>query len=200
MSVGAMRNSFLIGLFLLVCSSPASAQITYGVKAGVSLTDVSFSDGPEVSSNGRYGPLIGVFATVPVWGRVSVQPEAIYSVKGASLEAFDLETDYIVDYLEIPVLLRFPVMRRVHVFGGPSFAYRLRARSRIEFGGSTEEVDITDDVERFDLAIAGGAGVEYGRWIVDGRVTYGLSDTDADTSDDVKVRNRAFSISAGFKF
>jgi hypothetical protein len=195
-----MRNSLLVGLFLLVCSLPASAQITYGVRAGVSLATVSFSEASEVSSNGRYGPLIGVFATVPVWGRLSVQPEAIYSVKGASLEVFDLETDYIVDYLEVPVLVRFPVMRRVHLFGGPSVGFRLRARSRIAFGGSTEEVDISDDVERFDLAIAGGADVEFGRWIVDGRVTYGLSDTDADTSDDVKIRNRAFSISAGFRF
>ena len=47
---------------------------------------------------------------------------------------------------------------------------------------------------------AGGAGVAFGRWIVDGRFTYGLSDTDADTDDDVKIRNRAFSMSMGFRF
>jgi hypothetical protein len=195
-----MRYSVLIGLYLLVCSLPASAQITYGVRAGVNLADVSFSDGPEVPTKGRVGPTIGVFARIPVWGRLSVQPEAIYSVKGSSLEAFDLKTSYLVDYLEVPVLLRFPVTRTVHVLGGPAFASRLRARSRTEFGGSTEEVDISDDVERFDLGIAAGAGIAFGRWILDGRVTYGLSDTDADPSDEVKIRNRAFSLSAGFTF
>lgn len=200
MLVGAMRKCLLTGLFVLVCSAPALAQITYGVKAGVNLADTSFSEGSDVPSSARVGPLVGVFATVPVWGRLSVQPEAIYSVKGASLDVFDLESHYIVDYLEVPVLVRVAVTRRVHVFGGPSLAYRLRARNRIEFGSSTEEIDIGEEVESFDFGIVGGAGVAFGRWIVDGRFTYGLSDTDADTGGDGKIRNRAFSMSTGFRF
>lgn len=195
-----MRTGCLGLLLVLMCAVPGSAQITYGVKAGVNLADVSFSGGTDVPSSRRVGPFAGAFATVPLWERISVQPEAIYTVKGTSLEVADLESDYIVDYLEVPVLARYRVTQRVHVFAGPSMAFRLRARNRFEFDGSTEEIDVAGDVERFDLAAVGGVGVEFGRWLLDGRMTYGLSDTDADTSDEVTIRNRAFSIAMGFRF
>ncbi|HVH54780.1 MAG TPA: porin family protein [Vicinamibacterales bacterium] len=183
----------------LACASPAAAQITYGVKAGVNFANVSF-DGDDVPSSSRVGVLAGAFATVPLTGWLSVQPEAIYTVKGASIDIFDIESDYIVDYVEVPVLARVPVRSNVYVAAGPSIAFRIRARSRTSFDGSTEEVDIADDVESLDVGIVGAAGFQMGRWAFDGRYTHGLSDTDADTSDNVKIRNRVFSVSAGFRF
>jgi len=183
----------------LACASPVAAQITYGVKAGVNFADVSF-DGDDVPSSSRVGVLAGAFATVPLTGWLSVQPEAIYTVKGASIDIFDIESEYTVEYLEVPVLARVPVHRTVYVGAGPSFAFRIRARSRTSFGGSTEEVDIADDVESLDFGIVGAAGLQVGRWVFDARYTHGLSDTDADTSDTVKIRNRVFSLSAGFRF
>ncbi len=146
------------------------------------------------------GVLAGAFATVPLTGKLSLQPEAIYTTKGASLDVFDIESDYIVDYIEVPVLVRYPVRRSIYVAGGPALAFCVRARSRTSFGGSTDEIDIKEDVESFDLGLVGAVGYERGRWMFDGRYTYGLSDTDADSSDNVKIRNRAFSISAGYRF
>ena len=183
----------------LACASPAAAQITYGVKAGVNFANVSFG-GDDVPSSSRVGVLAGALATVPLTGWLSVQPEAIYTVKGASIDVFDIESEYIVDYLEVPVLARVRVRSKVYVAAGPSVAFRIRARSRTSFDGSTEEVDIADDVESLDVGIVGAAGFHMRRWVFDGRYTHGLSDTDADTSDDVKIRNRVFSVSAGFRF
>ena len=183
----------------LACASPAAAQITYGVKAGVNFANVSF-DGDDVPSSSRVGLLAGALATVPLTGWLSVQPEAIYTVKGASIDIFDIESDYIVDYLEVPVLATVPVRSNVYVAAGPSIAFRIRARSRTSFGGSSEEVDIADDVQSLDVGVVAAAGFHMGRWVFDGRYTHGLSDTDADTSDNVKIRNRVFSVSAGFRF
>jgi hypothetical protein len=186
-------------VLILMFGSSASAQITYGAKAGVNFANVSFAD-EDVPSSSRIGLLAGAFATVPLTGWLSVQPEAIYTVKGASIDIFDIESDYIVDYLEVPVLARVPIQRRVYLAVGPSIAFRIRARSRTSFGGSTEEVNIADDVESLDIGVVGAAGLEMGRWVFDGRYTHGFSDTDADTSDNVKIRNRVFSVSAGFRF
>jgi hypothetical protein len=196
-----MRTPVFLLIFTLASAAPALAQISYGVKAGVNFANLSF-DGEEgdVPSNGRVGPLAGAFATMPLRGWLSVQPEAIYTVKGASLDIAEIESDFIVDYLEVPLLARISVPRNFYVAVGPSLAFRLRARSRTAFGGSTEELDLKDDVEQFDLGVVGAAGIEIGRWVFDGRYTHGLSDTDADTSDDVKIRNRVFSVSAGIKF
>jgi hypothetical protein len=186
-------------VLIVMFASSASAQITYGAKAGVNFANVSFA-GDDVPSSSRIGLLAGAFATVPLTGWLSVQPEAIYTVKGASIDIFDIESDYIVDYLEVPVLARVPIQRRVYLAVGPSIAFRIRARNRTSFGGSTEEVNIADDVESLDIGVVGAAGLEMGRWVFDGRYTHGFSDTDADTSDNVKIRNRVFSVSAGFRF
>ena len=195
-----MRSLAAVIVLLLACASPAAAQITYGVKAGVNFANVSFDGEDDVPSSGRVGVLAGAFATVPVASWLTIQPEAIYTVKGASLDVFDIESDYIVDYLEVPVLVRVPVRSRVYVAAGPSFAFQIRARSRTSFAGSTQELDIGDSVESFDIGIVGAAGFQMGRWVFDGRYTHGLSDTDADTRDNFKIRNRVFSLSAGFTF
>jgi len=195
-----MRTAGLVVVLAVAFAAPASAQMSYGVKAGVNFANVSFDGETDVPSSGRIGALAGAFATISLRGWLAAQPEVIYTVKGASLDVADVESDFIVDYLEVPLLARMAVRRSVYVAVGPSMAFRLRARSRTSFGGSTEELDLKDDVESFDLGIVGAAGIEVGRWVFDGRYTHGLSDTDADTTDDVKTRNRVFSLSAGIRF
>lgn len=194
-----MRSVVLALLFNVVCAAPAAAQITYGAKVGVNFADVSFDAGEDVPAGGRKGLLAGVFVTIPL-GWLAVQPEAIYTVKGTSLDIDGVTSDYIVDYVEVPVLARLRLPRNAYVVAGPSMAFRLRARNRIAFGGSTEEFDLDDDVESFDLGIVGGVGVDVSRWVVDARYTHGLSDIDTDSSDDVRMRNRVFSVSAGIRF
>ncbi|MEX1128969.1 MAG: porin family protein [Vicinamibacterales bacterium] len=194
-----MRLTVLALLLTLAGVAPAAAQISYGAKVGVNFADVSFDADEDVPTSGRTGLLAGVFVTIPL-GWLTVQPEAIYTVKGTSLDIGGVTSDYIVDYVEVPVLARLRLLRNAYVVAGPSMAFRLRARNRIAFGGSTEEFDLEDDVESFDMGIVGGVGLEAGRWVVDARYTHGLSDLDTDSSDDVRMRNRVFSVSAGIRF
>jgi len=191
-----MRIPVLTLILALATVSPATAQMAYGVKAGVNYADVSF-DG-DVPSSARVGLLAGGFATIPLFGWFAVQPEVIYTVKGTSVEVADIKSDLIVDYVEVPLLARISIRRNIYVAVGPSMAFRVRARSRTAFGGSTEEIDLKEDVESFDLGVVGAAGIELGRWVFDGRYTHGLSDIDV--SDDAKMRNRVFSVSAGIRF
>lgn len=194
-----MRPALLALLFTLAVAAPATAQMTYGARVGVNFSDVSFDADEAVPTSGRTGFLAGVFVTIPL-GWLTVQPEALYTVKGASLDIGGFTSDYIVDYLEVPVLARLRLPRNLYAVAGPSMAFRLRARSRTAFGGSTEEFDLDEDVESFDLGIVGGVGIDVGRWVVDARYTHGLSDIDTDTSDDVRARNRVVSLSAGIRF
>jgi hypothetical protein len=195
-----MRVSVLVILLTFAAAAPGMAQVSYGVKGGVNVANVSFDGEGDVPSSARVGLLAGVFATVPVGGPFGVQAEAVYTVKGASLDVAGIESAYIVDYVELPVLARMRLGRTLYVAAGPSMAFKLRARSRVSFGGSTEEVDLDDDVESFDLGVVGAVGIEFGRWTLDGRYTHGLSDSDADTTDAVSIRNRVFSVAAGIRF
>lgn len=148
--------------------------------------------------------VFGGFVKVPLFSAIELQPEVLYSMKGAKLAEQAIDAALLLDYVEVPVLARvsWPVFdnSRFYVAGGPSFALRVRARTRTEFSGSTEERDISDDVQRFDLGAVVAAGLEFGSFVVDGRYTHGLTDVDRDTSDDVKVTNRAVSLTVGFRF
>ena len=191
------RRITLLALILTIASAaPALAQMSYGVKAGINYADVSYDS--DVSSSGRIGLLAGGFVTLPLRGWLAAQGEVIYTVKGTTVDVADIETDFIVDYLEVPLLARISFRRNMYVAAGPSMAFRVRARSRTDFGGSTEEIDVKDNVESFDLGVVGAVGIEFGKWVFDGRYTHGLSDLDP--SEDVKTRNRVFSFSAGIKF
>lgn len=191
-----MRIPLLTLILAIAIVAPATAQMSYGVKAGVNYADVSF-DG-DVPSSGRVGLLAGGFVTIPLFGWLAVQPEVIYTVKGTTVDVADIKSDLIVDYVEVPLLARISIRRKIYVAVGPSMAFRVRARSRTAFGGSTEEIDLKEDVESFDLGVVGAAGIDLGRWVFDGRYTHGSSDIDA--RDDAKVRNRVLSVSAGIRF
>jgi hypothetical protein len=200
-----MRILATLAVLLSVHSSSAFAQgLGKGVRGGVNFSTT------DTTGEGQMAPdwqLRGVFGGYVTWGAFSwmeLQPEVLYSMKGAKVEESGITAKLLFDYIDFPVLARFsrgtPNARSWYVIGGPSFGYLFRARTRADFGGATEEIDVIDDVERFDFGIVAGGGIEFGRIVIDGRYTHGVSDLDKDTSDDVKVRNRAVSLTAGFRF
>ncbi len=197
-----MRVAAVVAAILLGGTAPALAQgFSMGAKGGVNFADVKFDKSGSTSA--RWFPVAGVFVTLPARFGVTLQPEALYSVKGASLDTGGAPTSVLIDYLEVPVLARISMTafgRRVYVAGGPAFGLRLRARTRSAFTGVTEEIDISDDVKRFDLGVAGGGGVEFGALVVDARYTFGLTDIDADKTDGSTARNRVLSLTAGWRF
>jgi hypothetical protein len=186
---------------VLTTAGTASGQdMRFGVRGGANIATVqNDADGGSQEFGSRTGVAAGVFFAVPL-GWVRLQPEVLYTSKGAALDLRGIESTLVLDYLEVPVLVRWPVAPRVYVAAGPAVAWRLKARSRTKFSGATEEVDVADSVKRYDAGVTGAVGIEFGRLVVDGRYTHGLLDIDTDTSDDVSVRNRAITITAGIAF
>lgn len=190
---------------LLFSTATTFAQIPgLGVKAGVNLASqhTDDDDGEGGGLTTLRGIVAGVFATLPVTSWLQVQPEALYAMKGARIEDGPISASVLVDYLEVPVLARFS--RRgarlgYYLAGGPFGAVSLRARTRTEFPGATEEIDVSEQVQRLDYGLAAGAGVEFGSLVVDARYTHGLKDVDTETSG-TKVTNRSMSLTLGFRF
>jgi hypothetical protein len=208
MSMRQMTRSLPLACgLMLLCAHPLFAQIGgLGVKGGVNLATIRNSgDGSdEPAMKSLAGLVAGVFATLPLVSWLELQPEALYSMKGARLDFEGVNGSVLLDYLEVPVLTRYS--RRgtgpsgYYVAGGPAAAFRLRARTRTKFGGATEEIDIADDVERLDFGVAIGGGFEHGSLVIDGRYTHGLKDIDKDKTDGITTKNRALSITFGVKF
>ena len=204
-----MRRSAIGVCVALIClaSSAAAQGLEFGVKGGVSLAKLSFdSDVSGVSLNTLIGLAAGGFLTWPLAGRLDVDAEGLYSVKGVSIDAGVASAKTRIEYVDVPVLARYRIVgssttRRVHVVGGPMFGFRVRAKTISDFGDGSFHRDITDQVKPFDLSIATGADVEFGRFIVDGRYAFGLMNINEDLADGgVKVRNRVFTFLGGVRF
>lgn len=170
---------------------------TVGLKAGLSLANVSFDDDLGETSN-RTGLVTGLFASVPVNSRVAFQPELLYAMKGAKIDIEGNEATLKVDYVEVPLLADVRLnagTTRVSLVAGPSFGFRSRAR--LEFAG--ESADVSEEVRRVDVGLATGIAVTAGRFVLDGHYTWSLRNA---ASRDVENagKNRALSITGGWRF
>lgn len=202
-----MRSAGIVLALLLVCGSPAFAQqpAAFGVKAGVNFANLNFEgEDADVNFDRRTGLVAGLFVVVPTNSQFALQAEALYSQKGAQFEEDGFTSKVKLNFLEVPVLARFSTPASngtsFHVFAGPSLGFKLSAEAVDSFGGEEETTDLDDDVKSFDLGLVLGAGVEFGRFIVDGRYSWGLTDINNDDTEDVKVKTRTFTVMAGFRF
>ena len=190
-------------LVLLIASAPAAMAQNKGagVKGGVNFAKLHIeTDEDDVNFDRRTGIVAGVFYVFPLAPHVSFQPEWLYTQKGAKFaENSDFGLD--LDYFDVPLLLRWDSTTAgestFNVFAGPSINFRHRARQEDEEG----DRDIRDQVERIDVGLIVGAGVELGRFVIDGRYQHGLREVNKDAvAENFSVKHRAFSIMAGFRF
>ena len=199
----------LAGAVLLVgTAAPAAAQEnTLGVKVGLNLARFSFDeDDFLLESDGRTGLLAGVFITREIQEGFGLQIEGLITQKGDKLEDtfFDEEFDVKLTYLEIPVLGRYtlPIRTgetRVHILAGPAFG--LKIGDHQELDGEEIDEDFDQDLKGADIGFALGGAVEFGLFHVDARYTWGLVNiNDDEFADDLPVKNRAFTISVGYRF
>ena len=198
-----MRILSIAFLTVFLCATSASAQgLTTGVKGGVNVSTVDF-DNPDgsLTLDWRVGVVAGGFVRFRVLSWVELQPEVLYSVKGGKREDFGVKSAVLIDYLEVPVLARVPLGgSKYFAVAGPYTGFRMRARTRTEFAGSTEEIDIGDSIERLDFGLAVGGGVEFGAIVLDGRYSFSLSDIDKEAIEGSSAKNRVVSVTVGFRF
>jgi hypothetical protein len=205
---------FVFAAFLLAAgSAPAMAQEREaGLKAGISFASVGGSES-DGSYGLRTGLTAGAFAVVRGNSRVALQLEALFTEKGGKQVLHDpnvtqgeLSATFKLDYFDLPVLARIRGPRlasaRVHFLAGPMVSMRLGAKYQEGFtdsGSFGVNIDIGDDVRRFDLGLVVGAGADIGsHLVVDARYGYGLRNLfDSDTESSLK--NRGFAVTAGFR-
>lgn len=221
-----MRRSLVIVAACVVALTvqTASAQLFgVGVKGGVNFANLSGDfifreDGITVEPNlkTRPGFVIGASMRSRLLPLISLQPEILYSEKGAK---FDLRGQDIgmpgasidgsidLKYLEVPILLRvgLPIPGfSPFVYAGPAFAYTLSAETTLEFRlagfSETETQDIKDEVKNFDYGLVIGGGMEFGLPLIkihaELRYTLGLRNI-PDSDNDFDLKNGVLSLLVG---
>jgi hypothetical protein len=199
--------AFGIAMHVTALGALAQPQVSVGVKGGLAVTTVGIESSEAedgITSDSTAGLTAGLFLGRGLGDSLGFQVEALWSRKGAGLDFFGTPVDIDLDYLEFPILLTYTAGAgnglRPRVVAGPAVGLLLGDTQKVD--GDTLEGDDKVEFSRGDIGLAIGAGVEGPRWVFDVRSTHGLRnfhDDDPDLTAIETIRNRAFTITAGWK-
>lgn len=124
----------------------------------------------------------GLFANLPITGFISIQPELLFSRKGAELtynNAFaDGTAKFKLNYIEVPILLKLNLTKNFNIHAGPYFAYLIDAQvtnETVNGNFNFEDNFNNDDFNKIDAGVAVGLGVDFDLIGIGARYNYGLS-------------------------
>lgn len=180
-------------------AAPLRAQTTFGVRGGVSVSDIDGDISEVLDESNRTGFAGGVFLDFGRSEMLGLQIGAQYTQKGADLDVGEAVEEFSLAYLELPVVAKLGIplgIAKPSLLGGVSVGFNTECEG-LGVGDCEERVESTEvsgllgaDVA-FDL---GGLSL----W-VDGRYSFGLSNI-SDAVDTEELKNRAWTLQAGLGF
>jgi hypothetical protein len=205
--MNSRRSMLVIGLLCIVVSLVPAQKITGGLKVGMNLASNHGDDVEDAKI--KLGFCGGGFVAFALGHVAVIQPELLYSQKGAKWEDVFLDETYKVtykfSYLEIPVLIKMiiPVQGKVkpNLFLGPYFGIMITdPRVEIKVDGTTMEDDL-QGVKDTDFGVVLGGGVDFGlkkgKIVFDARYGLGLTTLG---EEDIDAKNNVFSFLLGYSF
>jgi len=170
---------FLSASFGMLHAQDNNVNTEFGVKGGFNMSNL-YGSGDNVDDNNvLYGFNAGVYATLPISDFVAIQPELLFTTKGAKLEynnAFaNGDAKFRLNYIELPLLVRVNVTKNFNIHAGGYASYLVS--SKVSGNGTVDfDQDIdTDDLNKFDAGLSAGVGVDFNPISVGLRYNYGLT-------------------------
>jgi len=193
----------IVGLAALPQTAAASVQ--FGIKVGANMAKPTGADvqNPMETIQSRVGVTGGIFLAFNLGKVVTIQWEALYTMKGATFVALDDSyTDKLYgDYIEIPLLLKIKIPLPViqpFVFAGPSVGFKLSEKAELD-GVPLDMVILKNN----DYGAIFGAGLNLGRnFILDVRYSLGLQKVIATIEGEVQpdTKNGVWAATIGIAF
>jgi len=191
-------------------SAEPNLKAKFGIKGGFDLTTLYSSD---VSTNHmKAGFDAGVFAKLPVTRGFSIQPELLYSLKGAKSTYSNFvqgsgEYRFNLGYIQLPVLAVVNLAPNFNLHLGGYAAYLVNSNIKnVDNNGNLESATElnTSDFNRWDFGLVGGAAFDIENVTIGARYNYGLSEIgkSGSVSGDLTkgMKNAGFSFYVGFGF
>lgn len=176
----------LLSALSLFVSQHANAQARAGIKGGLNVSNLYIDDVND--ENARYGFNVGVYGQVVSNDVFALQPELLFTTKGAKGEytgLIDQTVKFNLNYLELPILAVFKLGDAAEIHVGPYVSYLLSANTSFsgDLANGTDDID-RDQLKSFDYGLAGGVGFNFGALQIGARYNYGLVKlADSDVAD-----------------
>jgi hypothetical protein len=176
--------------------------ISFGVKVGGNISNTS--NGKEIFYDGtdnRYGFNVGAVVHIPISEKFSLQPEVVYSQQGftasSELDFSDYGERY--DYINIPIMASYKVVKGLTLQAGPQVGFNINAEAYIDLD---DDFDLSEETNTIDFGAGLGAQYEldFGLFF-QARYVWGLSNyIDSEDADNETYSNRVGSLSVGYFF
>ena len=191
-----MKKLALI-LFAGISFVTANAQLEVGVKGGVNFATLTGSDIVDAKSITNFNA--GAFIKLPISRIASFQPEVVYSGQGANVNADAVAVQHLrLDYLDIPLLVKFAHRSGVYLETGPQLGFLLSAKDKIE----NTSHDFKQDLKSANVAWDFGIGVKVPHTPIglDFRYVLGITNIEdvGQTAGTGAIRNDVFQLGLTF--
>lgn len=178
-----MKKSLLFLVIFLIPVLIHAQGIGVGIKAGANFADQAVTD---ISIKTAADFHVGAYVNLNFTSKFGITPEVLYTAYGSTWDNVKVDLDYIA----IPVMLRFKPISLLSLEAGPQFSFLTKAN--VENVG-----DIKDQLKSNDFGLAFGAGLHLPLGFnVGARYILGFSDISA--VSDMSVKNRNLQIYLGW--
>jgi hypothetical protein len=195
---------FLFSYATIAGAQPGSEPAVkyFGFQVGANISNMNFNLGstaPDTTIKAAWKPgfTLGVILNIPLSESLSLQPEWSFTRRyGANT---NIGTDYRLDYLSMPLLLKYAISDRFEFLAGPQLELLIDAQSTDNSGNAT----ITHDVEERSIGIVGGLEVHIAdAFFISGRYFQGFNNIGINQrSSNVKeFKYQSVSLTVGMRF
>lgn len=186
-------------LMILFSATDMQAQARFGIKAGINVNKIHLDNlGSNWSSDNRTGFTGGIMGEfqIPIIG-ICFDASLLYSHMNSEVTFGTDEEKPAKDFLQVPINLKykFPIpIVRPFIYTGPDFAFKIAGDNNI-FKTKT-----------FQMAWNVGAGLElFSHLQLSAGYAFGINNiaeglSSINTSDDIKVKNSYWTITAAYLF
>ncbi|WP_130733575.1 porin family protein [Flavobacterium sp. J27] len=164
---------------LAVNAQSKDSNAEFGVKGGVNFSNMYTDDVDDENVLTSFNA--GVYAKLPLSDAIAIQPELLYSRKGAELVYNNALAEgtakFKLNYIELPVLLKVNITNSFNIHAGPYLAYLVDAQVTNETESGTfdfEDNYNNDDFNKFDYGLSAGVGLDFEAIGIGLRYNYGL--------------------------
>lgn len=160
-------------------SSSNSQEFSWGVRAGLNISNLDFDPDPTFENTHRNGFMIGFYCDINFSDSFAVSPEIQFSAEGAKAD------DLRAEYLNLPILVKYKIGDRFAIGIGPQASLKVH--------------EYEDNFKNF--VFSGVGGIEYNIWddfYIDARVNYGFMNL-LDDEFDIEAKQINYQFGFGIK-
>jgi uncharacterized protein (UPF0128 family) len=171
-------KKLLFTCFLLLITLNSKAQgVDLGIKAGINFAELT--DASDLDN--KTGYTFGLFAGIKFSDKIGIQGDLLYSAQGVD--------DIDLNYVNVPIVLRYFIISKLNVQVGPQFGFVVDDNVKDVFKNTAES-------KTFDLSGIVGLGYDLPLGFrVEGRYNFGFSD-----AVDNLGKNSVLNLSVGYSF